>query len=176
MSEPILYVIPVTGPARTETFTGTGIDEIYAALGTDEIDKTLIDATQDWGLYAWVGEHSLNDGSPINRRATQMRDEVRADHGQRPHPNPLCGTAVLMAFDRNSGESIDLPERWSGIAIEAEFSELLEGSTLNSPAAKYIRSLAPKDMAIVRCTCGDSKCEQQWHLLFEDGPEDGEEG
>lgn len=112
MSEPTICIIPVTGPVTAESFTGTGIDEIIAALGTDDIDKTLVDATDDWGVYAWVGDHSLIDGSPINTWATKIRDQARNNHGQGPHPNPLCGTVVLMAFDRRTGESIDLPERW----------------------------------------------------------------
>lgn len=107
MSDPTICVIPVAGPVTAEYFTGTGIDEICAALGTTEIDKTLVDATEEWGVYAWVGDHSLTDGSPINTRATVNRDRIRADHGQGPHPQPLCGTVVLMAFDRRTGESID---------------------------------------------------------------------
>lgn len=109
MSEFTICVIPATGPMRAEDFTGTGIDEIYAALGTEEIDKTLVDATEEWGVYAWVGDDSMSDGSPVNVRATNARDEARS---QGPHPYPLCGTVVLMAFDRRTGESIDLPQRW----------------------------------------------------------------
>jgi hypothetical protein len=30
--------------------------------------------------------------------------------------------------------------------------------------------IEPKHAAIVRCTCGDPKCEQQWHLIDEASP------
>jgi hypothetical protein len=112
MSRPSICVIPVSGQVTTKPFTGDGLDEIVAALGTHEIDKTTIDATEDWGLHAWVGDDSFSDGSPINRRATDVRDQVRREHGHGRHPYPLCGTVVLMAFDRRTGESIDLPDRW----------------------------------------------------------------
>lgn len=116
MTDLTICVIPVTGPVQTRSFAGTGFDEIVAALGTNEVDKTMIDATEDWGVYAWVGDHSLYDGSPINQRATEVRDGVRHKHGHEPHPDPLCGTVALMAFDRHSGESIDLPKRWQSAA------------------------------------------------------------
>ncbi len=58
---------------------------------------------------------------------------------------------------------------------DVSFTDSVEGGTLGSPAARYIRALAPKDAAIVRCTCGDPTCDQQWHdLEFQESPEQRE--
>lgn len=107
-----ILVIPIIGDIESVPFTDTGLNEIYAALGSKEIDKTIVDRSDDWGVYAWVGDDSLSDDSPINARATDARNERRAELGHGPHPQPLCGTVVLMAFDARSGETVDLPATW----------------------------------------------------------------
>jgi hypothetical protein len=111
---PSCLILPVDGPATATTYDDeTVIEFLLEAIGADTIDKTTVDFFDGYGrVLAWVGDHSLLDGSQINKRATLERDRIRAVEGDPPHPSPLCGTVVFTAFDRMSGENIDLPDAW----------------------------------------------------------------
>lgn len=90
----------------------TTLQELKDDVGADHLDKTLMDAGPEWGVYAWVGDTSLQDALPPNQRVIELRDELLAAAGQPPHPAPLCGYVVLAAFARSTGESIHLPPVW----------------------------------------------------------------